>query len=268
MHESAITPFGLGLGSLMLLIPFAVLLWTRTGLLREAMIAVVRMAVQLLFVGLYLEWIFELNHPFLNILWLGVMVIVADGAILRRSGLRFSRLGTEMFGAMLLGAAVPLAIFLFVILSVNDPLNARYMIPVGGMILGNCLRANVVGLRSFYQTIRQQEKSYLYMLSQGASRTEALRPFLTDSLRDAFSPTIATVATIGLVSLPGMMTGVILAGRNPMEAILYQIAIMIAIFTGTSITVLTGIQLTVRKSFSPYGLLRKEVFKKDQKQRK
>lgn len=261
MTESAITPLGLILGSFMLLIPFSILLWTRIGLFKESLLAVIRMAVQLLFVGLYLGWIFRLNHLLLNILWLLVMVAVADGAVLRRSGLCLGRLTWDLFGALLIGIIFPLLIFAGVILSVDNPLHAQYMIPIGGMILGNCLRANVVGLRSFYQTIRQREKLYLYILAQGASRAEAIRPFLRESLREAFSPTIATIATAGLVSLPGMMTGVILAGKDPMEAILYQIAIMMAIFTGTAVTVLAGINLTARKAFTPYGLLRKEIFK-------
>ena len=243
MPENAITPLGLGLGALMLLIPFAILLWLRTGLAAEAFLAVLRMIIQLLFVGIYLEWIFRLNHPLLNILWLAVMIVVADGAILRRSGLHLGRIAVDLFGALLVGITVPLVIFMAMILSVENPLHARYMIPVGGMILGNCLRANVVGLRSFYHTIARHEKVYLYTLAQGASRTEAIRPFLKQSLQEAFSPTIATIATVGLVSLPGMMTGVILAGKDPMQAILYQIAIMIAIFTGTTITVLAGIRL-------------------------
>ena len=260
MDDNAITPVGLALGSLMLLIPLAILLWTRTGLVRETLLALVRMIVQLLFVGLYLGWIFQINNPLLNIFWLLVMASVADGTILRRSGLRLRRLAADLFAALVIGVVPPLVIFVTLILSVDDPLHARFMIPVGGMVLGNCLRANVVGLRSFFQSIRQREKSYLYMLAAGASQWEALRPFLRESLREAFSPTIATIATVGLVSLPGMMTGVILAGREPMQAILYQIAIMMAIFTGTAATVLAAIKLTSRKAFTADGLLRRDIF--------
>jgi putative ABC transport system permease protein len=262
MPDSAITPTGLGLGSLMLLIPFAILLWERTGLWKESVLAVVRMIVQLLFVGVYLDWIFRINHPLLNLLWLAVMIAVADGVIFHRSGFRMGRLLADLFWALLIGTAVPLLIFVLVILSTDDPLGARYLIPIGGMILGNCLRSNVVGLRSFYQLIRKQEKAYLYLLAQGATRGEATAPFLRDSLREAFSPMLATLAAAGLVSLPGMMTGVILAGQNPMEAIGYQIAIMSAIFTGTAITVLAGIKLTARKAFTSYGLLKREIFAK------
>ncbi|HDG98995.1 MAG TPA: ABC transporter permease, partial [Desulfobacterales bacterium] len=71
-----------------------------------------------------------------------------------------------------------------------------------------------------------------------------------------------TIATIGLVALPGMMTGVILGGANPVTAIKYQIAIMIAIFTGTAITVVLGILMTIRSSFTPYGVLDVDSFRK------
>jgi putative ABC transport system permease protein len=72
---------------------------------------------------------------------------------------------------------------------------------------------------------------------------------------------MATMATIGLVALPGMMTGVILGGASPVVAIKYQIAIMIAIFSGTSITVALGIYLTTQKGFTPYGPLDRSIFR-------
>ena len=74
-------------------------------------------------------------------------------------------------------------------------------------------------------------------------------------------PTVATMATIGLVSLPGMMTGVILGGANPMSAIKYQILIMLAIFGGTAVTVVLAIRLTMRVGFSTYGLLDRGIFR-------
>ena len=140
-------------------------------------------------------------------------------------------------------------------------LEAQYVIPVGGMILGNCLRANIVGLRDFYQSIRRDEKAFQLVLAQGATLNEAIQPSLSASFQAAVSPTIATMMTIGLVSLPGMMTGVILGGNDPMLAIKYQIGIMIAIFTGTAITVPTAVLLTLRRSFSGYGVLRPHIFR-------
>jgi putative ABC transport system permease protein len=102
------------------------------------------------------------------------------------------------------------------------------------------------------------------MLSQGARFSEAAHPFIRDAVRGALAPTVASMATIGLVSLPGMMTGVILGGADPMTAIKYQIAIMIAIFTGTSITVYLAIVLTARIGFDSYGMLERSIFRKNE----
>ncbi|NQV31887.1 MAG: ABC transporter permease, partial [Phycisphaeraceae bacterium] len=116
------------------------------------------------------------------------------------------------------------------------------------------------GIGHFYQDIRKNEKLYVQSLAFGATRAEASRDFLADAFRAALSPSIATMSTIGLVSLPGMMTGVILGGTNPDTAIMYQIAIMLSILAGTAITVFLAIQLTSRQSFDTFGMLRKEIF--------
>ncbi|MGE5294095.1 MAG: ABC transporter permease [Solirubrobacterales bacterium] len=134
-------------------------------------------------------------------------------------------------------------------------------ISIGGMILGNCLRADIVGIRTFYESIRSTEKAFLQSLAEGASLAEAIRPYVRKATQAALSPTVATMATIGLVSLPGMMTGVILGGADPSTAIRYQIAIMISIFSGTAITVALGIRLTTRTSFTAYGLLDLSIFR-------
>jgi putative ABC transport system permease protein len=156
---------------------------------------------------------------------------------------------------------VPLAYFILLILRVPDLMEPQYAIPIGGMIMGNCLRANIIGIGRFYRSIREKENAFLYSLGQGATLREAVRPYLSDSLSDALAPTIATMMTVGLVALPGMMTGILMAGVDPSAAIKYQIAIMISIFTGTAITVASGIELSISAAFTPYGILRKEIFK-------
>jgi len=166
-----------------------------------------------------------------------------------------------LFVALLAGTAISL---LFIISTVIRPphlMDAQYVIPVGGMILGNCLRADIIGISNFYEAVRKNEKAFQHHLAQGARLQEAIRAFLRDAIQAALMPIVATVATIGLVLWPWMMTGVILGGANPMTAIKYQIAIMIAIFSGTAITVVLSIRLTTRGSFTSYGVLDRRVFK-------
>ncbi len=256
----------LGLGSmaaayLLLIAPLAILLFLRVPILRESGIAVVRMTVQLLFVGFYLQVVFRLNRPLLNLAWLTVMVLVADGSIVRGCRLAPRRFALPLFLALLAGTALPVLVFVGPILRRPGILDAQYVIPIGGMILGNCLRADIIGLRQFYESIARAEKSHHLALAQGARLGEALRPWFREAIEAALRPTVATMATIGLVALPGMMTGVILGGGDPMTAIKYQIAIMIAIFAGTAITVFLAIALTVRRSFDAYGLLDRAIFR-------
>ena len=261
MNEAPIHFWGLVAGYGLLIIPLAVLLWTRTPLVGKMLTGVVRMTVQLLLVGFYLQIVFDLNHSWLNGVWVLVMIGVADISIIRGAGLRIRKLALPLFISLLIGIAVPLLYFLGVILRQSCLLEARFVIPIGGMILGNCLRANIIGIRRFYQSIRQGEKAFCQSLADGASLAEATKPYLQNTLQEALAPTLATMATIGVVSLPGMMTGVILGGADPMTAIQYQLAIMIAIFTGTSITILLGILLSCKKCFSSFGVLDRDIFK-------
>lgn len=255
--------YRLALGYALLLLPLSILMLRGVPLLRQTGIAVLRMTVQLLFVGFYLQVVFALDHPGLNLLWLLVMVTVAEFAIVKDSRLRLRRTGPALFFAILAGTLLPAGVFTGVVLQIGSPLEAQFLIPVGGMILGNCLRADIIGLNQFYSSLRKQEKVYLLTLSQGATLSEALHPFFRDALKAALSPTVATMATIGLVSLPGMMTGVILAGANPASAIRYQIAIMIAIFSGTALTVFLAIQWTLSATLDRCGLLRDDAFAPD-----
>jgi putative ABC transport system permease protein len=245
----------------MLLIPVGMMVYQRIPLIRQALVAVIRMTVQLLLVGFYLQWVFEVDRWWVTLPWLVVMVSTATVSTLRGSGLRARLLIAAAGPALLLGTAIPLLWFIGLVLRNPNVLEARYAIPVGGMILGNCLRANIVGIRDFYQKIRKDRKAYLLSLARGATLGEAVGPYLRESFQAAIAPTIATMMTVGVVSVPGMMTGVILGGADPVVAIRYQIGIMLAIFTGTSITVPLAIYFSLRRCFDGYGLLRDDVFR-------
>ncbi len=255
-----ISSWRLAASYLLLAVPLGIMLWLRLPMLSQALIAVVRMTLQLLFIGFYLQFVFDLNSLWVTGAWGLVMIVVADVSIARGCGLRMRRLGGGLFLALLAGTVVPLLFFVLLVVQGPAALDAQYVIPICGMILGNCLRADIVGIRTFYQSLWNNEKAYLLTLAQGASLKEALLPFIREAWQTALAPTVASIATIGLVSLPGMMTGVILGGGNPMTAIKYQIAIMIAIFAGTAMTVILAIWLTAFNNFTPRGTLDRDLF--------
>ena len=251
----------LGVGYLLLAIPLAILFYHGTGLLSVAALSVVRMTVQLLFVGVYLKVIFELNSAWLNVGWILVMLVIAALTIDRRSNLRQKRFFLPVAAGLLCGLTVTEMVFLKIVLALKNPLDAWYLIPITGMILGNCLQSSIIGMRSFVDSLLKEENSRCWSLACGATPGEALLPFIREALKNAFSPALATMATMGLIALPGMMTGQILGGTDPMVAVKYQIMIMIAIFSGTVITVTVGISISKRMVFDKWGALKPDVIR-------
>jgi putative ABC transport system permease protein len=128
------------------------------------------------------------------------------------------------------------------------------------MTLGNCMRGNIVALDACYGRLRSQRRVYQGDLLLGATRFEALRPFTQEALRASLAPMIATMATLGIVSLPGMMTGQILGGSSPIVAIKYQIAIMVCIFVVMALSAMLNLILTQRVAFDHYDRLREDIF--------
>jgi putative ABC transport system permease protein len=192
------------------------------------------------------------------------MVIVADFATIDRSGLRRNnKLIISLFAATFLGVILIDLFFLKFVIQLPNILAAQYTIPITGMVLGNCLRSNVIGINEFYYSIHEHKERYRFYLANGANQKEALFPFFRTALKKSANPTLASIATIGLVSLPGMMTGQILSGSSPLIAIKYQIMIMIAIFSGTILSVYLGISFSSKYVFDKRNNLDSGILKKD-----
>lgn len=258
-----ITWIQLGLGFLIMLLPAWILWRYKTGLNAKLLTSSLRMVLQLLFVGYYLEYLFKYDNPWINAAWIFVMVVVADYATIDRSELkRKAEVLIPVFGATLLGIIIIDLFFLEFVIKLPTFLEAQYTIPITGMVLGNCLRSNVIGINAFYYKLDDNKERYQFYLACGATRSEALEPFISLALQKAANPTLASMATIGLVSLPGMMTGQILAGNSPLIAIKYQIMIMIAIFSGTILSVFLGLFFTNHFVFKDTDMLDETILKK------
>lgn len=260
METVDISLYSLSLMFLLLIVPVVLSRFYRVGLVKPLLGSVVRMTIQLVFIGVFLKYLFQWNNSFINILWLLVMILVAVISAIRSSSMNPVKvLVPVMMSFTLATFSIILYMNVFVI-RLNHVFDARYLIVLGGMLLGNSLRGNIVGIDMFYKSIRKDTKRYQYILSLGATQREALRPYMRESLRLALSPTIATMATLGIVALPGMMTGAILGGASPEVAIKYQIMIMIAIVVSTIISVLLTVLMTSRICFTRYGMLKDNVF--------
>jgi len=260
MGAREIDLFSLAAFSLLLLVPVAIFFFLRIPRIRSLLTGFLRMVIQLALVGLYLETIFRINHPLINIGWILIMVAVACAAITNQSGLRLKRFFWFLAAAYLLSLGAIFGAF-FIVLEPQTLFSARYLIPLGGMILGNIMRSNVITLDRYFHGLQKRQEEFISRLSLGATPWEARKPFMADALKAAVSPQIATIATMGLVSLPGMMTGQILGGNSPGVAIQYQILIMIAIFTTATVSAFLGMVFASRRAFDDFQRLRPGLFR-------
>lgn len=267
-HVIDINYFELFAGYALMLIPIAILWYYRTGIVKDTIIAIVRMTVQLLLVGLYLEYIFKLNNSIINVCWVIIMSIVATYTIIHRSKLNQRLFFLPILLSGIISIAITDAYFLGFIIKLNNIFDARYFIPITGMLLGNTIKNVIISLNSYYKRIDEEQNLYRWYLANGATKNEALLPFMRHSLKSAFNPMIATTAIMGLISLPGMMTGQILGGSNPNIAVKYQIMLLITIFASAILTVFLTIKFSDRIAFDNYGNLKPEIFRQKKQHNK
>jgi putative ABC transport system permease protein len=250
--------------SLALLLVFLIpALWLgsrfKLSLNRTLLWSILRMTAQLSLVGLYLKVLFKFNLAWVNMLYILVMVAVAAYSVLKSSRLRMTKLFGPVFISILLPVATVLMFINMFVVRIENIFDAKYMIPICGMLLGNSMRNNIIGLSNFYAGLKENEKVYLYSIALGGSRLQALAPYFRASITASINPIIASMATIGIVSLPGMMTGQILGGSIPMVAIKYQIVIMLGIFYTQFFSVCLSLFFSIRIGFDEFDVLRKEL---------
>ncbi|WP_163709651.1 ABC transporter permease [Mangrovibacterium lignilyticum] len=261
MNTPLISTSGI-LAGLLLLVPVVLLVWKlKLGFNRKLLISVARMLVQLGLVAVYLIYIFKLDNVFINLAYVFMMVFFAALSGIKNSALRLKRFLTPTFLAMLIPTIFTLMYFNLAIVQIENLTRADILIPICGLLLGNILRSNIVALKTFFTLAVKEEKVYLYLLATGASRSEALRPFFKEAVRTAMAPNIATMATAGLVSLPGVMTGQILGGSDPALAVKYQIMVMLIIFFTGLLSIILQLLFASSQGFDKNDRLDKRIFR-------
>jgi putative ABC transport system permease protein len=138
---------------------------------------------------------------------------------------------------------------------VFDP-KPRFLVPVGGMVIGNAMTAAAVALNRLGDEMRAQAREIEATLALGATATEAVRPLIRRSLRSGMIPLIDQTKTTGLVAFPGIMVGSLLAGAHPQDAVRLQLVLLYALLGAVSIAALTAMALTYRNFFTADHQLR------------
>lgn len=236
--------------ALLILINAAISLALRLGLGRSLLIASVRTVLQLLLIGMVLQWVFKIDQVLVVIAILTIMTGIAGYTAFSRSSHAYAGMMLDTMVAVWASSWFVLAFAMFAVLqgsrSWHDP---QYAIPLLGMILGNTLNGITLGLASVLDGLRTSRGEVEMLLTLGATRWEAAREPIKRALTTATTPIINSMMVVGLVSLPGMMTGQLLSGVEPMQAVKYQIVIMFLIASATALGSVAVVLLAYRRLF-------------------
>ena len=230
----------------------------RLDLTRSLLVSGLRMTIQLLLVGLVLKALFESRHPLVMAAIAAVMLAVAAREVAARQERRLA--GTWGYGlgalAMFLSSFTMILVALTIIVRPEPWWTPQYAVPMLGMLLGNTMTGIALALDRLNQGAWEQRPQIEARLLLGCPAAEAIGDLRRRAARAGMLPTINTMAAAGVVSLPGMMTGQILAGSPPVEAVKYQILILFLIVAGVGVGTLVAVWLGARRLFDERERLR------------
>jgi putative ABC transport system permease protein len=227
-------------------------LWREADLERDIGIAVVRSFVQLIAIGYVIELIFDSDSIALVIALLAVMVLF--GAFTARSrAKKVPGAFWPLLAALALAGATTLG--LIVALGVFEP-TPRYLIPVGGMVIGNAMTASAVALNRLGDDVADSRAKIEATLSLGATAHAAAMPIVRRSLRSGMITLVDSTKTTGLIFFPGTMVGMLLAGASPTDAVRLQLILLYVLLGSVSIAALVATTLAYRNFFTPAQQLR------------
>ncbi|NLV24518.1 MAG: iron export ABC transporter permease subunit FetB [Deltaproteobacteria bacterium] len=210
--------------------------WQQIGQERALLVAALRMGVQLLAAGYLLHLIFALKSPWPVLLILVVMGVFAIQTVASRVQTRMPRFYTIVTSSIFIGCGVMTFFFCHIVVGLEPWYDPRYLIPLTGMIIGNSMTGASLAAERLASEMKERRDEIETALCLGASSRTAAFDLVRSAFRAALIPSINSMAAMGIVFLPGMMTGQILSGTEPMIAVKYQIAIMCAITGSVAVT--------------------------------
>ena len=238
---------GLAVSLILVVVAFAISLRLRLRLERDLVVSVTRGLVQLLIVGAALAIIIDPDTPLVwSWLWVVGIVVFAAATVKRRApavpGLFWIALAANAITG-LIGFAVAFGLGIF-------PVRGTTLVPIAGMLIGNSMKSAIVVAERLVEALSEQRAEVEARLALGQPWPAASRPILRGALRTALSPQIENTKALGIVFLPGAMTGLILAGIDPLDAVLVQLALMYLILGGVATTAAVTALGSVRRLFT------------------
>lgn len=252
MNQHNITNESLGLALILVLIALLVSKKEKLGLEKDIVWSIARAIVQLIIVGYVLKYIFDLNNRWLTVLM--VLFICVNAALNARK--RSRNIGNAFMLSFIAITGSTTLTLVILVLSGSIEFMPMQVIPISGMIAGNAMVAVGLCYSNLNKRFTDNRQKIQEMLSLGASIKTASGTLIRDSIRAAMIPTVDAAKTVGLVSLPGMMSGLIFAGIDPVKAIKYQIMVTFMLLGTASISTIIAGYLAYRRFYTARAQLR------------
>lgn len=237
-------------------IAIALSAWQRLGLEWNLAIATGRTVLQLLVVGYVLAIVFEFSNPWFVLAMLAVMLVIATLVARNRISQKIPGMIPLVGASILIGTALTLVYTHLLVMQPPIWYDPQYLIPLAGIVLGNTMNGAAIAGERLVSTLNSSQLEVETQLSLGATPQQAVAHYRRDAIKAGLIPTINTMMVIGLVTLPGIMTGQLLSGVSPLVATAYQMLIMFMLAFATLITTLLVTWGICRQHFNKAAQLR------------
>ena len=223
------------------------------GQTRRIFISTLRCFIQLLAVGFLLKYLFDFQTWWIVVLILIFMVLAATQIAVSRVKSSVPGLTPLVFISVFVSSMSIGFIVVELVVKADPWFNAQQVVPIVGIIIGNAMSAVAVAIDRLFSDMDARESEMFSMVALGATPREAALTSLKAAIGAGMTPVLATMSSAGIVTLPGMMSGQILAGADPFEAAKYQIVVMLMLSAANTIAIVMACFLSYRKRFSSDG---------------
>ncbi|KAL7745981.1 hypothetical protein RI367_008706 [Sorochytrium milnesiophthora] len=248
------------MASSLLVLSASLSMLSKVGMEIDIMVAGMRCVAQLWVMGKVLGLVFSDNQNLWAVIGLSLVLLLlgAMEGVFNKAKYRCTGSFPIVLSSMLVSSAVVGAVGIGLVIRPTPLYNAQIFIPTAGMIFGGSISAVSLGLRTCLTAIKEHEAQSEILLAFGATRSEIIRPVLKESLRVGILPQLTAMSVIGLVNIPGQLTGQLLAGAPIRSAVFYQQIIVFIQFTSAMIACFLSIQATLRVCIDSTGRLHPE----------
>lgn len=243
---------------IMLLMIILLLVFTKMKKEKDVIYAAVKMTIQLVIAGYVLAYIFQNPNPIITIFIFMLMQFFCVHTIKKRLKFKsYQNLNWQIYLTVFVSTSFSLLVYILLVLKIDPWYQPSYFIPLSGMIMGNTMTAITLAIKYLYSSFENLDQEIRERLYLGASPFESVKKIIYAAHDNGITPTLNSMMGMGIVVLPGMMTGQIIAGASSTVAVSYQISIMIAILLSVNIATIMILYLAYHNFFNQYWQIRK-----------